>query len=50
MLKVLLLKALNIRLSVDCVVIFFVLFRFIEIICIVCRQLEKNGIGRGCFL
>ena len=42
MLKLLLLKELEIRLSVDCVVIFFVLFKFIEIICIVCRQLEKK--------
>ena len=42
MLKLLLLKELEIRLSVDCVVIFRVLFKFIEIICIVCGQLEKK--------
>ena len=50
MLKLLLLKVLDIRLSVDCVVIFLVLFKFFEFIRIVCRQLEKNGIGRGCFM
>ena len=49
MLKLLLLKVLEIRLSVDYVVIFLVLFKSNEI-CIVCQQLEKNGIGRGCFL
>ena len=42
MLKLLLLKVLEIKLSVDCVVIFLVLFKFIEIICFVCRQLEKK--------
>ena len=42
MLKLLLVKVLDIRLSVDCVVIFLVLFKFFEIICIVCRQLEKQ--------
>ena len=42
MLKLLLLKVLDIRLSVDCVVIFLVLFKFFEFICIVCRQLEKK--------
>ena len=43
MLKLLLLKVLDIRLSVDCVVVFLVLFKFFfEIICIVCRQLEKK--------
>ena len=42
MFKLLLLKVLDKRLSVDCVVIFLVLFKFFEIICIVCRQLEKK--------
>ena len=42
MLKVLLLKVLDIKLSVDCVVIFLVSFKFLEIICVVCRQLEKK--------
>ena len=42
MLKLLLLKVLDIRLSVGCVIIFLVLFKFIEIMCIVCRQLEKK--------
>ena len=42
MLKLLLLKVLDIKLSVDCVVIFLVLFKFLEIICVVCRQLEKK--------
>ena len=42
MLKLLLLNVLDIRLSVGCGIIFFVLFKFIEIICIVCRQLEKK--------
>ena len=42
MLKLLLLKVLHIRLSVDCVVIFLVLFKFLEIYCVVCRQLEKK--------
>ena len=41
MLKLLLLKVLDIRLSVGCVVV-FVLFKFIEVICIVCRQSEKK--------
>ena len=42
MLKLLLLNVLDIRLSVGCGIIFLVLFKFIEIICIVCRQLEKK--------
>ena len=42
MLKLLLLKVLDIKLSVDCVVIFLVLFKFLEIIFVVCRQLEKK--------
>ena len=42
MLKLLLLKVLDIKLSVDCVVIFLVSFKFLEIICVVCRQLEKK--------
>ena len=45
MFKLLLLKVLDKRLSVDCVVIFLVLFKFFEIICIVCRQLEKKWNG-----
>ena len=42
MLKLLLLKVLDVRLRVGCVVIFLVLFKFCEIICVVCRQLEKK--------
>ena len=42
MLKLLLLKVLDSRLRVGCVVIFPVLFKFFEIICVVCRQLEKK--------
>ena len=42
MLKLLLLKVLDIKLSVDCVVMFLVLFKFLGIICVVCRQLEKK--------
>ena len=52
MLKLLMLKVLDIRLGVDCVVIFLVLCKvfefacivdvFSEIICNVCRQLEKK--------
>ena len=42
MLKLLLLKVLDIRLNVDCVVVFLVLFKFLEIICVVFRQLEKK--------
>ena len=42
MLKLLLLEVLDIRLRVGCIVIFLVLFKFFEIICFVCRQLEKK--------
>ena len=51
MLKLIQLKVLDIRMSVNCVVIFLVLFKFLkllalfkfcEVICIVCRQLEKK--------
>ena len=42
MLKLLLLKVLDIRLCVGCVITFLVLFKFIEIICFACRQLEKK--------
>ena len=42
MLILLLLKVLDIRLSVGCVVIFLVFFKCIEITCIVCRQMEKK--------
>ena len=43
MLKLLLLKVLEIRLSVDCVVIFLLLFKFIEIICIVSTIKKELG-------
>ena len=42
MLKLLLLKVLDKKLSVDCVLTFLVLFKFLEIICVICRQLEKK--------
>ena len=49
MLKLFLLKVLDIRLSVDCVVIFLVLFKFCIFVLYV-DNWKKNGIERGWFL
>ena len=50
MLKLLLFKVLDIKLSVDCVVIFLVLFKFLKLFVLFVDNWKKNGIGRGCFL
>ena len=51
MLKLLLLKVLDIRLSVDCVVVFLVLFKFfLKLFVLFVDNWKRNGIGRGCFL
>ena len=57
MLKLLLVKVLDVQLSVGCVIVFlgclifeftYLLFKFWKVICIVCRQEERNGILLGC--
>ena len=56
MLKLFLLKVLDIRLSVDCVVIFLVLFKFwiylywlsfLKLFVLFVDNWKRNGIGRG---
>ena len=42
MLKLLLFKVLDIRLSVDCVVTFLCCLGFLKLVYVVCRQLEKK--------
>ena len=49
MLKLLLLKVVYIRLSVDCV-LFFVLFKFLKLFVLLGDNWKRNEIGRGCFL